>query len=296
MPRIPSRFDYQPPRATMNKWLSCRQDETLLIGTFEMPKLFSDEGSSSDSIWFMVAVLGEVIGLGITIIGGMRSGGQIFAFATLTVIMFILCDFFFAIKLHRNVGSKCKLKSLIILNAPPAVTAALKLKLKKGKFLDLIFQLGIMLIAIIKVIGIVLLGVFSEIILYLPFAIIYMIVAYVHLKHTGYFFAEQSTQRQINKGHKEWAESIDESVDSATIIHEAAENKANFKLKDKLQHLPKNHLGHNLESSKDDNKYELRTKGILLDEDIIALISQQDHQNQAKLFREFRQFQITHFL
>lgn len=287
MPRIPNRFNYEPPHATTRKWPACPQRGTLRVSRVEMPPLFSDDGIFTDGIWFMVAFIGEVVGLVITIWGGANSGGAIFIFATITVIMFVFCDIFFAIKLHRNVGRNNKLKSMLILENNPVLRAQYQAEMKEGRLGDTMYQLGIILIAIIKLVGIALLGIFATLVLYLPFLIIYAIVAYVHIKHTGYFFAEVTTQKLIDRGYNRGF--AVNGANPAQERHGAFNTTA-------LLNLPITSGNHSITLIDAGTfSYAINTLGVLLDEDITTFIIGQTRMNQTEIFNACRDHQITNW-
>ena len=261
-----------------------------------MPRFFSDLGNSSDSLWFMVAIIGELIGLGTTVYGGARSGGTFLIFATLAIIMFIFCDFFFAVKLHRNKGNQCKIDSLEMLNDADDTDAVAKLDglnlaKKKGKFADLLYQTGIILIAIIKVIGIVLLGVFNNLILYVPFAVVYLIVAYVHLNHTGYYFAYLATENAIKKDHRAFADGGLKNKKSGLEVKEKRQTTStSTPLKMPIQYTP-----HKIVPDGENNlTYIIHAKGVLTDDDIMGLVDGQSNENAIALFKACRRLQLTY--
>ena len=105
--QIPDKSDFQPSAETLKKWLSTRKP-TLNVGGVTMPGFFSDTGNSSDTGWFYVALFGELVGLLATLYGGMKSGGIFLILAALAILMFIFCDFFFAVKLHRKKAKECE--------------------------------------------------------------------------------------------------------------------------------------------------------------------------------------------
>lgn len=289
---IPGKNDFQPSPEALNLWLSTRKSN-INIGGVSMPRFFSDTGNSADSNWFYLACFGEALGLGSTIYGGMRSGGIFLIFATLCIAMFIICDFFFAVKLHRNKAKICKNESLVLLkddsiNDHSKIAAEilkLRLEIEQGKFSDFLLQTGIIFIAFVKVIGIVLLGVFNNLVLYLPFAIIYFIVAYVHIAHTGYYFAYKATQKKINSDYLEFA----------TGEHIAKEMRQLISTPSILNHMPIKHNPHeivkNLEEVGESN-YIIKAKGLLTDEDIQNLVDGQNNSNKISLFRACRQLQV----
>ena len=138
---IPSKEHFQPSTETLRKWLTTRKP-TLNVGGYQVPGFFSDLNVSADRNWFYVAVLGEIIGFFITIYGGFRSGGVFLLLAATGIIMFIFCDFFFAVKLHRRKGKITEIQSRLLLETDPAKQLDLKQQLNAGRAADFFYQFG----------------------------------------------------------------------------------------------------------------------------------------------------------
>jgi hypothetical protein len=286
---IKDKSDFQPSTESLEKWLSTRKS-SINVGGVSMPQFFSDTGNSADSAWFYIACIGELVGLVVTIWGGIKNGGIFLIFATLSIVMFVFCDFFFAILLHRKKATICKTQTLILLkdDSKKSSLAKLDLDLKKGQFSDFLLVAGIILFALFKVIGVVLLGVFNNLILYLPIAIVYFIVAYIHIMHTGYYFAFRSTQNQIDKDFYEFAHGQ----------HQAKSFNQPVSLPNPLKNMPIRHNPHEIVSNPayaDDLHYLIKAKGILTDDDIINLLDGQEGQDKIPLFKACRQLQVESY-
>lgn len=286
---IKHKSDFQPSTESLEKWLSTRKS-SVNVGGVPMPQFFADTGNSTDSAWFLIACIGEVIGLIVTIWGGFKNGGMFLIFATLSIIMFVFCDFFFAILLHRKKATTCKTQTLILLkdDSKKAALAMLDLDLKKGRFADFMLVSGIILFAVFKVVGVVLLGVFNNLILYLPIAIVYFIVAYIHIMHTGYYFAYRATQNKIEKDFFEFAHGH----------HQAKTFSLPVALANKLKNMPIRHNPHEIvlnPAYNDDLHYLIKARGILTDDDIINLLDGQEGQDKIPLFKACRQLQVESY-
>jgi hypothetical protein len=287
---IPDKTDFQPSAETLKSWLATRKP-TISVGGFTVPGFFIDNGNSGDTTWIIIAVFGELLGLAATIYGGMKSGGLFMVLAILAVVLFIVLDVVFAKWLHRNEADKCILESKKLLkddNAKKDI-ADLNNKLDKGKFADFMFQTGIILIAVLKVFGIVILGLFNHISLYLPFAIIFIIVAYVHIKHTGYWLAYRTTEKKISKEYKQFANGQFEARNAEQPVATNSE----------LRNIPIKYNPHEIiydpdpKQSKDgEYYYVVKTKGVLTDNDIVNLITGQTDGNKMLLFKKCRQLQL----
>ncbi len=286
---IKAKTDFQPSTEALEKWLSTRKS-SINVGGVSMPQFFSDTGNSADTNWFYIACAGELLGLVVTIYGGFKNGGIFLIFATLSIIMFVFCDFFFAILLHRKKAAICKTQTLILLkdDAKKSALAKLDLDLQKGRFLDFLLVSAIILFALFKVVGVVLLGVFNNLILYLPIAIVYFIVAYIHVMHTGYYFAYRTTENKIAKDYIEFAHGQ----------HQAKQFNQPVALPNPLA---QTHIRHNpheivLNPAHTDNlHYIIKARGILTDDDIINLLDGQEAQDKIPLFKACRQLQVESY-
>ena len=290
---IPDKTFFQPSSQTLSKWLATRKGD-IVVGRIPMPRYFSDVGNSKDQFWFIIAIIGELLGLGTALAGGMRSGGTFLIFAAISIIMFIFCDFFFAYKLHRNKENVCRLSSmqLLIDDNEAADLAKIRQQLNKGKFADFMYQAGIIIIALVKVVGIVLLGVFNELIVYVPFAIIYFIVAYIHIQHTGYYFAYRGVENAMDRDYNEF-------INGENKAQEIRERVSTTK---PLVDLPIKHNPHQIaedheliEEEEKGSTYVIIAKGVLNDEDIVSLIAGQSDENKITLFKACRKLQLGNY-
>ncbi len=294
---IKNKTQFQPSTESLEKWLSTRK-KSINVGGVSMPQFFSDTGDSVDSAWFFIACIGELFGLIVTIYGGFKHGGIFLIFATLSIIMFVFCDFFFAILLHRKKSTICKKQTLILLKddskillngkSPKAALAKLDLDLKKGRFIDFLLISGIILFAFFKIIGIVLLGIFVNLILYMPIGILSFIVAYIHIMHTGYYFAYRATQNSIDRDYFEFARGR----------HQAKEFSLPVALNNQLRNMPIRHNPHEIvlnPAYNDGLHYLIKARGILTDDDIINLLDGQEKQDKIPLFQACRRLQVESY-
>lgn len=291
--KIENKADFQPSTKALEKWLATRKSSTYVAG-FTVPQFFSDT-DKNDRGWFLGACFGELFGLIITIYGGMKHGGIFLLFATLYIVLFIISDFFFAIKLHRNEARKCKINTLRFLHRD-ATDAEGKIydgELRKGIISDYFLVAGIISFIIFKVIAVVLLGVFNNVLLYLPVVFIYSFVAYVHIMHTGYFFAYRATQKQINKEHKEWIHGNHNAIiyNNPFTNHNALNLPATCRPHEIIIDPNPNFENDNQDIQKPKH-YLINVKGVLTDEDINYILTNQTVENQITLFRECRRLQV----
>ncbi len=282
---IPNKQEIHPCADTLKTWLAARKPEHT-VARLSFPGFFSDTDHSKDANWFYFAVFGELAGLFMTIYGGLRSGGIFALIAILLVVTFIICDIAFAKLLHRLEGERCKLRSLKLVAKSDSVTEQLKIedKLKRGETIDLILKTLIFLIALIKVFGIIILGIFNILSLYIPFAIIFILVAYVHIKHTGYFLAYRSAENSI---------AADYDVFRKGTHYKSLNTSEPVITPSPLGNLPIKHNPHEIVITNELGKeYMINAVGVLTDEEILGLISGQQDPNKIELFKACRKLQL----
>ena len=236
--------------------------------------------------------IGELIGLLTTIYAGVRFGGVFLLLACVGIIMFIFCDYFFAVKLHRNKILACGIETEKLLAKDQKKIVTLENRLSQGRFVDFLLRAGIIVVAIVKIAAILLLGVFNSLVLYFPFAVIYLIVAFVHLNHTGYYFAYIDTERSIKNEYKR--------LDTGQF--DTNEVRESVSMESPLRDLPIKHNPHVIRedsgqgAAKTGYKYMITAKGILTDDDILNLIDGQDDNNRVTLFKACRKLQLENFM
>ena len=154
------------------------------------------------------------------------------------------------------------------------------------------YKLGIILIAFFKIGAIVLLGIFNNLLAYVPIAILYFFVCYVHIYHTGYAWAFWDTDRTFRKQHEDYsrtgkhlAQSLDHPFESDFELKLPISLGGEIAI---IEDNPKQKM----EDGRAIYKYILKTMGILNDSDI-ALIMNGQLPNQRRIIAfEARKHQI----
>ena len=287
--QIPDKSHFQPNKDSLESWLATRKPSHNINGV-SLPGLFNDDGNSNDTSWVIAAGAGELLGVGLTIYCGINYGGVFLIISLMLVALMIYLDIFAAKKLHRNEGKKTLLKSNKMFQSDVSDLRKIEDDINSGKSWDFVYKLIIILIAIIKVIALVLLGVFSNLALYLPIMAIFFIVAYIHINHTGFWFAYRNTQKSIDNDYKQFS--------GGKNIAEIAE--INFETKEELNGVPITYNPHEiiLQKNADNNNgvyvYTIKAKGVLTDDDIMSLITTkaQSSSNEIPLFKQCRNLQL----
>lgn len=279
---IPNRESFLPSKPTLRRWLATRKPHYNISGA-QFPGFFSDTGNGQDTLWFISAILGETACLGLTLYGGASSGGEYFIAALIFVVLFIICDIFFALKLHRNHAKHTETRSLMLLANSQVDTARLEHELKRGRFTDLMLQLGMFLMAVLKLFALLLVSALgSNIIVYIPVLVIFTAVAYIHIYHTGYFLAYIFAEKAMQSDYKLFA--------AGKCLAET--NKYTFKINGELEGLPLYSSQHKIVAG-ENGLYEMCVKGIVTDEDVTGFIGGQHPAMKILLFKALREFQLT---
>ncbi len=290
MPQIPERSNFEPTQNSLSKWLAARKAK-LQISNTSIPSFYSDYNFSEDVRWFWIGVIGELFGIALIFIGAAKKGKFFFGLAVCLAIALFLCDLFLANRLHRNIGKKCWIDNMlyIIGNSDPVRRKELTLKREDGNGLDILLKIFIILIGIVKLAGVAGLGTFKNPAVYIPVVVLYGVVCYIHLFHTGYYLAYIRTEKLFKKDYTDFGKGENKS---RSLEHP-------FETLSPLVNIPIR-IGSlseiDFDSSNTDvslNKYKLKTKGILVDEDITLLMAGQQPANRDKIAYECRNHQVT---
>jgi hypothetical protein len=289
MPKIPNRFEFEPDSDALKQWLSTRKKK-LQVANMSIPGLFTDTRFDVDQSWFLLAMFGELIGIVLTIYGGYASGGMFLLISIVIVFGLLFIDIFCAIKLHRNVGRHCWIDSYIYLNGEeePEERNRLLFEKEKNKPLNFILIGLIFLVILIKIAAVVLLGVFNNILIYIPILALYLVVGYVHIYHTGYWLAHRKTSKMFRKQFENNG-------------NNAIQKSQPFSTKNKLRNIPIINGEHRIEVDNTVNEktntfnYLLTTKGILRDEDIQLLITGQENLQRIEIAEACRKHQFLNY-
>jgi hypothetical protein len=280
---IPNKDQFEPTKETLHKWLAIRKPEYYVAGG-QYPAYLNSSSNNPDSAWFFFAALGELAGLVTTIYGGFTGGASFVALAIIGAVLFVIADFVLAFLLHKCKNVECIVLSRKALNENAQYRLAQDLILKKEKRFNWLYKLLIVALAIFKVFAILILGVFDSPLMYFQLLAIFLIIAYIHINHTGYFLAYESTLRSLNRDYKDFANgknlalSIEYPLQLETKI---SGNEITF-------------APHKIVQEKQENMvaYKLIKRGVLTDDDIMGLISNQTDATKVELFKRLREIQL----
>lgn len=279
---IPMKDSFEPSSNTLRKWLGTRKP-TYTISGAQFPGFFSDPGNSMDTFWVSIAFGTEILGLSLAIYGALNRDTSTLLFTIAAALFLIVIDFVFALLLHKDVAIKCKLKTQLILLSDSNSVERVNItnELAKGGFLKFLLGIALFIVAVVKIFGITMLGIFSNMAIYFPVYGLFLITGYIHFSKTWYFVSYQLTQNAINDDHKKFGDGHNKAIIRKEIV----------KTPSPLRSTPINHFPHKIEKTGSENEYMIETTGILLDEEIMSLIQGQDDFNRIVLFKACRKLQ-----
>lgn len=286
MPEIKNRFEFEPNSDARKTWLGTRK-APFPVGNFSLPGFYHTIDYEKDSNWVMGAAAIEAVAIALTLYGGISKGGIYLLGAITAVILFVVFDIVGANFFHRNNADKCALENKILITDDIGAKGGLRDDLKKtGRGFKIAGVLMIVFSSILKIFSILLLGKFN-IIFYIILALLYIIVIYIHIVHTGYYLAERATEKIFNKQHKKWAKDKmdvnDGKMETVQYTIRAPQPVSIFKAEIELNIDKSFKVGEHCINYKDKEIiggktffiYEIKTNGILIDDDIRSFLSGQ---------------------
>ncbi|MGB0869853.1 MAG: hypothetical protein ACPGSD_09665 [Flavobacteriales bacterium] len=291
---------FQPSNEALNLWLTCRKKVKHLNGNNIAP-LFSDSDYTSDTSWYYITWALELLGFIATLYGGLRSGGVWAILALALVIFFIIIDFLLIVPaLHKNVKTKVYNAALIqILNKKRDLVKirSLQDEMKKGKITFAFAVAGLIIMAIVKTAAIILLGTFDSMIFYITFLVLFLAIVYGHVYKTRYKMAYSKTQRKIDKDYENFKD-INFQYPEINVNNEPFVTKTPLRINSDKEGIVQSYANHFIKvvsESSENNHYELHTKGILTDDELIQLTDSQNEKNRLRIFVTGRKMQLNNY-
>jgi len=295
MPEIEKRFEFEPSRASLAKWLGTRK-ATFDCGGVRFPGYFSTANYSTDLAWVVMAIIIELIALGIILNGGFTKGGLFLIGAVVAAFIMILFDIVGAAWMHDNKAEVNKLKNDFLLARTAPEQHQIRLQINRSRLTAKVVFGFIMIVlsALLKIASLFVLASFDFLLIGIM-SILYLLVIYVHVVHTGYCATEYSLRKTNFPGDFDaWTanrigilqrvENKKEREDQlSTLVSEAKLRQHNFTSETKLNMM--NDVirvgSHTIEFKKEGEDsngekiyhYLLSAKGVLVDSDILLLAS-----------------------
>ena len=278
MPQIPDRSNFAPNKDALFTWLSTRKSDIPVSHT-SIPGFFSDYKSSEDKNWFWIGIVGEVMGVGLICVGAAKKGTPYLLGAIFATLVFFVFDLLCAKLLHRNAATKCWIKSKLYLigQGDPNHSQRLKVAQEKGEGGNWGCRIAIITIGILKVLAVIALGVVRNPVLYVFVAALYGLIVYIHLTHTGwFFFAYDTTEKMFKEQHKNFGNNQEMNLDQ---VHRFKSNQPlhNTPIKGGFAELVEDSPKEVQEGGVTLYCYILKTRGVLIDDDIMLLMNGQQN-------------------
>lgn len=291
MPIIPDRSNFAPDDNALVKWLGTRKMGKP-IGNTTLPGFYSDSGFSDDSRWFWFGIVGEIVGIGLIFAGASKKGGVFALVAILLALAFVACDLFLANKLHQFVAKRTWIKNRLFIlgNSNPQQSQGLRTKQDEGKAQDTIFKIFIILIGLIKFVAVVALGVTRNPIVYIPIAVLYAFVCYVHISHTGYYLAHEYTEKMFKQQNKAYGIN---GYGASRILRHLFTLQSRIQLPIKMGNIAQIIPNTDYQGVNGGNHYVLETEGVLIDDDISMLVTGQETSVRDSIALECRKHQMS---
>jgi uncharacterized protein YacL len=203
MPEIKDRHYFLPDENFTKDWLSTRKPGFTVATNTHRPGVFETSSFKKDQVWFVFGAIIELLAISITILGGINKGGTYLIAAVVAVGFFVILDYFGAKLYHRRHAAILRLQNeKVVTDSVSHLEIDRQIRSKKG-----VVILGLVLILLSAFLKLVALFFITTlpIIFYGIFSLLYILVVYIHLKHTGYYFAEISAAKTLSSQHQEFA-------------------------------------------------------------------------------------------
>lgn len=288
MPELFKKRKFEPSSASKKKWLFTRK----VKNDQGLPGLFSTSDFNLDIMMFLAVLVLEALGLlFLQIEGGIHPA---------IVVILLLFDFVFASFLHMHEAKVCEGKNakflLVHMEETPQYIENeneeglderhfelqnLLNNLSKIPKFRYLFQFLIIVVALIKIyLFYYLFGIPLNDFIGVGVMVTYLIVAYLHINHTGFFFAEIYTNTFIKKDKSKF-DKTGSGLENLFLIRQKREYYFEWdrKLKEFNLELP-NRATHELVKVKDleNDKgfgYMFKSYGVLTDTELQTFISKQ---------------------
>lgn len=290
MPKIEKDINFKPSKSVQKLWFNSRKAEKI-YGGVRLPGLYNTSGFALDAVLFFIMLFLEVL--------GMYNLMQVGDFAFIMAMGLIVLDVIFAIMAHANHANKIIQINNSITSADSRKQQSYKNQVNGvRKFISYIGKFGIIALAIFKIVafqGLLGYGYFNGLSLFIIAT--YMVVAYIHLYHTGYFLFENIASIAFNRQKSKFIKDginfgvsddkpLKHDFDTTKTFREFSVNKRRLYLNPNKNKSPE---------SESKNYYILESIGIFDDDDVSMFVNHQDNENRAELAVQCLVFQLSIF-
>jgi len=292
---------FKPSQESLLQWLNTRKNDTSY-----KPGFFSSNEYSKDQSWTIIAIFIEIAALVFTIYGGWEKyqiNGKLNVLITTGVIVFLFIAFdVIGVLLHSN-DKKNKVinRNKLILVKSPVPRQQLIDEIESNTPREIIGVFLFIISALLKIFAIIQIGVSGRgsIPLVLILTLFYLVVVYIHTFHTGFWLSEIKRRKMFKKDYKEWTKDTrnnvpsDFEVTSASVTQftsrEPMEKEFFQNGRQSIRFINKNEL----QTGAVEFHYELKSQGVLWDDDIVSLLAFFNHQFKTPLLEACTEMQLN---
>jgi hypothetical protein len=283
---------FQPSLSTLKLWLNTRKQKTSRgAGLFETDRFVMDRN------WFLIAIVIEIVAFVLTIWGGYVRFSQtgkikILIIATIASVLFVVLDYFGVLLHHRGTDDRANSRSQLNFVRDPVTLGVLMKKAYPGITAYQVFGFLCMSVsALLKITALIILLPFLRRIS-LVIISFYLIVLYVHAKHTGFWYFAWKTKNKIKGEYKlfETAHASnmpsDYRVQSPPFRIQFYSYYQNSSLNEACLNgrVHVKYLGNEIDNGETRFHYEMTCEGILWDADIVKITQEFNIHFQQDLY------------
>jgi hypothetical protein len=210
MENYPNPHEFRASDSTLKYWLSTRKNVYMLIPGINHPGIFRTDEYRRDNRAFWWALVFEIVGGGLVVYGAQQFGLTALLIALLVIGGMVWLDVLIAKALVRNQGRFrwVEAKKLLEENKPDRNEAKILqydnyLKHSRAKTNDALLIFSLYLIAAVKWAAFTLL-IPIHVLYYVVLGAIFLRIAYIHQKYTGFKFKEDAFQKELKIDHLKW--------------------------------------------------------------------------------------------
>ena len=208
-PYYPQPAEFKPSQEALLKWLNTRKPSA----EDELPGLFTTVKFSADQSWTIIAILIELMALGLTVYGAAslyqqnQNKANLFV-AIIAVVLFVAFDVIGVLLHGSDRSGKVVTRSKIKITKNAAAKKLLINHAKKITNKEFFGVLFLVLSAIIKIAAVVLLfgALNATIPMFIVLFLFYVVVVYIHVAHTGYWLSARQTARRFQREYNEFVQ------------------------------------------------------------------------------------------
>jgi hypothetical protein len=274
MPSFPKRSELSPKSESLMSYTETQKTKLQITPGYGLPGLNISVNHDRNAFWFKVAMFGELLGLLLTIWGGVSYGDVGLGIAVILVVaLFIVADWFIArLRISTNNGIICLNENLKESYSPPKGDAEkmhkieqCNVKIAKAKQSNTILTICLFLMACVKTLALFFVGsVFGSTIFVIAMGVYFLIIAYIHSTISPYYFGYIKTKSNFNTDYNNEYSLPAEKMSRPFMLQADLSN--DFLSKKNVDNAVF------IISTGNAHEYLIKTKSIIYDDDIKLLI------------------------